>query len=199
MNKEFLSKQIAIYDLLREVFFNSLKEEDIDILHQKISPLAKEYQQTPFIQKLQSLSGDELDNARWDFNRLFIGPAKPLASTFESVHLTDKNLMMQNQTFEVRKYYNDIGIKVENQNHFPDDFIGFEYQYLYCLSILSLESKELDKMLLVRKDFIQNHPNKWFPLFAGDINKYAKEQIWKDLASLISLVSEEENRFLNLS
>ena len=95
----------------------------------------------------------------------------PLASTFESVQRSDKNLMMREYTFQVREYYEEVGLEVEKKNHFPDDFIGFEIQYLYYVSLLIVELikndefDNADELTKIKKEFINSHPQKWFPKF----------------------------------
>lgn len=195
MSKDFLNQQVLHYQFLREVFFSNWQNDGIEVL----KTLSQNFSKTPFADDILSINGDKLDEARWDYNRLFVGPSKPLASTFESVHLSDKNLLMQSQTFEVREFYDLIGLKVKNQNHIPDDFIGYEYEFLYCLSLISLDflndKEKFDESMKIRKEFIQKHQIPWIDKFCEDIKINAKEDIWINLSDFIKSVLEKEREF----
>lgn len=179
------------YDLLREVFFNQWNEKTLNTLLKKADLLTGDLKVLPFIKRLHKLDKRSLDEARWDYNRLFIGPKKPLASTFESVYRSEKNIMMREQTFQVREFYKQVGLEVENINQFPDDFIGFEFQYLFYVSLLISElikREEIEKaqeLETIKDEFIKAHPNMWFPEFCNDVKSESSEEIWKELADFI--------------
>ncbi len=189
------------YDLLRVVFFNHWKEDTIQEIIERVDLLNDDLKEKPFIKALKKLKGKELDEARWDYNRLFIGPKRPIASTFESVHRSEKKLMMREETFQVREFYSQVGLEVEKLNQFPDDFIGFEFQYLLYTALMVVElinDGEEDKakeLMEIREEFISKHPKQWFPEFCDDILKGSKEQIWKDLAAFILNILEQEEAF----
>lgn len=188
-------------DLLRVVFFNQWKENTIKDVIERAELLTDELKATAFVTNLKKLKGEALDEARWDYNKLFIGPKKPLASTFESVYRSEKKLMMRETTFQVREYYAQVGLEVENLNQFPDDFIGFEFQYLFYTALMVVElinNGEEDKakeLMEIRNEFITNHPKQWMSIFCDDILKSSNEQIWKDLAAFILNVLEQEEAF----
>ncbi|WP_331775048.1 TorD/DmsD family molecular chaperone [Sulfurospirillum sp. 1612] len=192
------------YDLLRVVFFNQWREETVLDLKQKADALKDESKKLAFVQDIELIKGDALDTARWEYNRLFIGPQKPLATPFESVYRSKKKLMMRESTFEVREFYANVGLEVERKDHFPDDFIGFEFQYLFYVSQLTvalIEHKKEDEAIALiheRKDFLAQHPNQWFPAFCDDISNHSKEKIWKDLAEFILNISKQEETFFEL-
>ncbi len=190
------------YDLLRELFFNQWTEETIGSLKQKSSNLSIDMKDIRFIKLLEKLQADMLDEARWDYNRLFIGPQKPLAIPFESSYRSDENLLMREFTYQVREYYSQVGIEVEELNHFPDDFIGFEFQYLYCMSLLIIESYktgnmiEVNSLLKTRKEFFDNHPKTWINKFSEDIIINSKQEVLKELGSFIQDIMKKEELFL---
>ncbi|WP_041958724.1 TorD/DmsD family molecular chaperone [Sulfurospirillum arsenophilum] len=188
-----------IYDLLRDVFFNQWTHDSIQSMLQKTKLLHATFGKSAFINKLQSLESEKLDFARWEYNRLFIGPRKPLAPPFESVYRSDKKLQMQHFAFEVREYYAQVGLEVELKNQFPDDFIGFEFQYLFYISRLIVEAlsegkdDEKKELLIIKQEFLKNHPNQWMNKFCNDILTESKEEIWKNLAELIIEVLHKED------
>ena len=189
------------YDLLRVVFFNQWKENTIWEVKDKAKLLNQELQSSAFVKNLEVLETSALDEARWEYNRLFIGPKKPLATPFESVYRSEKQIMMREFTFEVREFYSQVGLEVEKKDQFPDDFIGLEFQYLFYVSQLVVELIKSEKMeeakelILVREEFLQKHPKQWFPKFCDDISSHSEKQIWKDLAEFILNILKIEEEF----
>ena len=74
---EYHNNIAKAYDMLREVFFNQWTKNTLPSLLKKADLLDDKMKQTAFIKQLKSLSDDELDEARWEYNRLFIEPKKP--------------------------------------------------------------------------------------------------------------------------
>jgi TorA maturation chaperone TorD len=189
------------YDLLRVVFFNRWTKDTIWEPKKKAEVLSSDLKDSAFVKSLEALEGETLDEARWEYNKLFIGPKMPLANPFESVHRSQKKLMMREFTFEVREFYAQVGLKVENEGRFPDDFIGFEFQYLFYVSQLVVElinsgkEEEAKELILVRKEFLVKHTNQWFPKFCDDVSNQSEEQVWKNLASFILNISKIEEEF----
>jgi len=189
------------YDLMRVVFFNQWKDGTIFEIKDKAELLSEDLIELAFVKDLEGLKGEKLDEARWEYNRLFIGPKKPIAVPFESVYRSEKHLLMREFAYEVREFYAQVGLEVEKKDHFPDDFIGFEFQYLFYVSKLVIElikhkrEKEAEELILVRKEFLQEHPLKWFFDFCDDISKGSKEKIWKNLAEFILKILEKEKAF----
>lgn len=189
-------KFAKVYDLLREVFFNEWKETTINSLKEKADKLPNEFKNNLFISLLSKLEKKDIDEVRWEYNRLFIGPQKPLAIPFESPYRSDKNLLMQKFTYEVREYYSMLGLEVKDLNHFPDDYIGFEFQYLYFISLLIANTKEKDMNLYdlinLRTSFLQNHPLEWFDKFCKAIIDNSRIELWKELAFFIKELMNQE-------
>jgi len=189
------------YDLLRVVFFNQWKENSIWEVQKKAKLLNQELKEMAFVKNLESLKNITLDEARWEYNRLFIGPKKPLATPFESVYRSKKQLMMRESTFEVREFYAQVGLEVQRKDQFPDDFVGFEFQYLFYVSQLVVEliktNKEEDakEIILVRKEFLEKHPKQWFSKFCSDISNQSKIEMWKNLAQFILNILKLEEEF----
>ncbi len=190
-----------VYDLLRVVFFNQWKENTIWEIKNKSKLLNQKLQKSSFVKSLEVLETSDLDEVRWEYNRLFIGPKKPLATPFESVYRSQKQLMMRESTFEVREFYAQVGLEVEKKDQFPDDFIGLEFQYLFYVSQLVVELikakkiEEAKELILVREEFLYKHPKQWFPNFCDDISNNSEKQIWKNLAEFILNILKIEEEF----
>ncbi|AXH08585.1 hypothetical protein CP960_09100 [Malaciobacter halophilus] len=190
------------YDLLRILFFNQWTNENVSSFKEKSNDLNMDLKNSNFIQLIEELNNNMVNEARWDYNRLFVGPEKPLAMPFESSYRLNENLLMGKFTYQVRDYYSQVGIEVQNLNHFPDDFIGFEFQYLYYLSLLIIESykidniEEVNKFLKIRKEFFNNHPKAWINNFSEDIIINSKQTILKEFGIFIKEIMKKEENFL---
>ena len=192
---------INIYDLLRESFFNQFKKETIENIQSLSLNIKDNFKDDKYIKSLNTVNDSELDEFRWEYNRLFVGPKKPIAVPFESVYRSEKQLFMREETFKVREFYEEIGIEVEMKNKFPDDFIGFELQYLLYVShiIVQLleEGKSAKDYILLRKEFLDKHVNMWVYDFCDDISNNTKYEIWNSLSLLLRNVLDMEKKYLN--
>ena len=95
-----------------------------------------------------------IDEIRYEFNRLFVGPKRPKAEPYESVYF-DYQTMFGAKTMQVRSFYESSRLKLEDAqlDKFPDDFIGYELQYLYFLSFSALKAEDEHANLDVWKSF----------------------------------------------
>ncbi|CZE47728.1 TorD/DmsD family molecular chaperone [Campylobacter geochelonis] len=190
------------YDFLRELFFNELKHDSFEKVKIKALNLSLNLQSVDFVRHL--LNDINLDEARWEYNRLFIGPKKPPASPFESVYRSKKGLLMREFAYEVREIYANVGLEVQAKDHMPDDFLGFELQYLFYISSLARESlknekfSQADELIELRKEFLKEHILVWIYKFIDDIKTHSKEKIWVEFGEFLTSVFELEKKHLGL-
>ena len=74
----------------------------------------------------------ELEDSRWEYTRLFIGPYKFSCPPWESVYTSSKMLLMQEACDGVKSSYSEIGLIVNNPDLMPDH-IGIELNFLALL------------------------------------------------------------------
>lgn len=143
-----------------------------------------------------------LDEVRYEFNSLFVGPRRPKAVPYESTYF-DYKTMFGSQTMHVRQMYEASGLKVVDDkfDKFPDDFIGYELQYLYFLThqasvkFNNANTDEFYEIIRQKSDFIVAHPSKWFNKFSECCNQAAKLEVWKNFGDFLMkyLNNESEN------
>ncbi|WHY88885.1 molecular chaperone TorD family protein [Neobacillus novalis] len=122
------------------------------------------------IQQLQNLTDQALETFEFDFNRLFVGPNKLLASPFESSYQNFEGTVMQAETLKVRRFYYYEGLQVANEGGLPDDHIQFELEFILHL----LGSEDKNKVLQL---FLEKHLLKWVDQHWARIEEHSQNQI----------------------
>ncbi len=90
-------------------------------------------------------------DVEYDFNALFIGPAKLLAAPYASVYLDKNKLLMADSTLSVRNFMQHYGIGIANDIGIPDDHISYEIE----LIILLLQKSQEDEHFFCIKTILQ--------------------------------------------
>lgn len=199
-----LRQSLAAEDLLRRIFLQPLVKENLGEILNLTSELGKELKEHKFIAEFKKCKDDEalIDEIRYEFNTLFVGPRRPKALPYESTYFDYKTLFGA-QTMQVRAFYEAAGLKVEDEkfDKFPDDFIGYELQYLYFMSFLALDKiddeEQFYEIVRQKKDFVDTHPAKWFGEFARHCAKAANLEVWKGFGEFLNLYLSKE--ILNLA
>src|SRR4030067_2524293 len=65
-------------------------------------------------------SEQQIEDLLWEYTRLFIGPYKLPCPPWESVYTSGKRLMMQEAYDEVRGFYFEAGLQIDNPNIMGD-------------------------------------------------------------------------------
>lgn len=194
MNDKTINSLFA-EDIIRRVFLLELNKKNILDIINLAQNLDNKFKSSGFIVELEKVSKDDrlLDEMRWEFNTLFVGPRRPKASPYESVYF-DYHLMFGKQTMEVREFYEKLGLKIKELDKFPDDYIGFEFEYLYFASYKIQNSSEDQKDEIVKNklEFIKSHPQQWFYKFGENCDKFATQPVWQNLHSFLKLYLENE-------
>lgn len=189
----FLTQSLLVEDICRRIFIVSLDDENLGEILQISNNLSKNLKQNPFICELKKAKMDKnyLDEIRWEFNRLFVGPARPKAVAYESVYF-DYHTMFGKKTMEVREFYTKVGLKVAKFDKFPDDFIGYEFEYLYFMSHKALNLDSNDEILKDKYDFLISHPCNWFDKFCELCIKESKFEIWQNFGKFLQIYLKNE-------
>lgn len=119
--------------------------------------------------EIMRLSGDSSANIDWEmeefvFNRLFIGPAAPIAPKVASVYLDPEGCIQGRITGQVKGFYESVGLCLADMGREPEDTL--EYELDACRYLLLL-SEEVPEALEAYREFMNGHIALWVPLFAG--------------------------------
>lgn len=121
---------------------------------------------------------------------LFIGLNKVPAPVWESVYFSEKRLLFQEQTLQVREWYARFGLQAERINREPDDHIGLEMLFIAHLASLALHAIEqndepkLNEILQAQRDFLSEHLLRWGPVWAKLVKQHAATDFYHGIAHL---------------
>ncbi len=122
--------------------------------------------------------------------RMFIGLNKVPAPVWESVYFSEKRLMFQEQTLQIREWYARFGLQAERINKEPDDHIGLEMLFIAHLASLALQAFEqndepkLNEILQAQRDFLSEHLLRWGPVWAKLVKQHAATDFYRGIAHL---------------
>lgn len=120
-------------------------------------------------QHLEQVAEDDSirGEAVFDYNRLFIGPDKRLAPPYESVYCNPQRLLMQAQTLQVKKIYQELGLQNKQKGSMPEDHLGLELEFIaYLLHLLQTatadnQQEEAQRIADNYKQFFEEHIYNW--------------------------------------
>ena len=103
-------------------------------------------------------------DVEFGFNKLFVGPAAPIAPPYASVYLEPEPRTMGETTLLVRRIYQMLGLKCPHEGVIPDDHISLELDA--CLhmreGVLNSGSEQLRSLYHY---FLNRHMQHWIPAF----------------------------------
>jgi len=191
-------EEIEILALLKQIFWT----EPTKNLFKNLQVIPAISGETKIDKGLNLLSGVVVENKNRqdayledlaiEYARLFIGPQKPAAVPYASFYLTESKTMMSEVTTDVRKKYLDAGIAVKDLYKLPDDHIAIELEFLQYLvqRIIKLfddgkHNEEALKLFEMREKFLNEHFEKWVPLFEENIVKAAPDKFYLGASLLL--------------
>ncbi|RMF87316.1 MAG: hypothetical protein D6736_13090 [Nitrospinota bacterium] len=142
----------------------------IDALVQESTSLAR-YLETLATQDMATT----LEALRVEYNRLFVGPASPLAHPYESVYRTPGGWVMGECTLEVLQMYREEGLYPDAGYKDLPDHISMELEYMACLCQREAEARERGEEEGVRlygekeHRFLKAHLASWIPQFCARV------------------------------
>lgn len=102
-----------------------------------------------------------------DHRDLFEGPDHVLACPYESVYLSDEHLTFEQETRNVRAFYQRFGVQAPSLGTEPDDHIGLELSFIAHLCVLGLDAIEASDadaetaLIASVGDFLGQHLLRW--------------------------------------
>jgi TorA maturation chaperone TorD len=200
--KAVLTGETLIFSLLGKALYEELDRAWLDTLIDKEifaeAPFGVEQAETQRgLELLQrwadenraGISDDEFKALKKDQLYLFIGTNQVLAPVWESVYFSEKRLVFQEQTMQVREWYARFGLQIERLNKEPDDHIGLELSFVghltsRALQALEEDQKSFDEILQAQRDFLSDHILRWGPAWTKLVKQYAETDFYRGLAHL---------------
>ncbi len=140
----------------------------------------------------EGLSDEAYTALENDYLNLFIGPGPVVAPPWESVYFSDDGLLFQPRTLEVRAYYRQFGLEMENLYQEPDDHIALEISFVAYLATLALQALETQNeetftnLQTTQCQFLSRHLLTWGTSWCALVNTYAKTDFYQGLGLLVS-------------
>ncbi|WP_237715540.1 MULTISPECIES: TorD/DmsD family molecular chaperone [Pelosinus] len=192
-----LAKRYSLYSLFKQYYQGEWE------LARKVAATIQQY--VPVNDNLSFQQDHQLDEAAlFDYNRLFVGPGKLLASPYESAYRNAQGLVMQEETIAVRQFYLQAGIEVSNKNAIPDDHLGLEFEFIcYLLSregerLQADDSSTANHYAALYQEFCQQHILSWVYQHCDDILTHGRTWLCRDTAiALVRFLQREEANFLS--
>lgn len=124
-----------------------------------------------------------------DYAALFIGPSELPAPPYGSVYLEKGRALMGATTLQVQKFYEDVGLQVEEKE--PADHIAIELEFMAFLhgreasALQAGASEEADRMKDLREKFFSGWLKPWVADFCTAIRRGGKNPFYVSLADCL--------------
>lgn len=125
-----------------------------------------------------------------DHRDLFEGPDHVLACPYESVYLSDEHLTFEQETRDVRAFYQRFGLQAPSLGTEPDDHIGLELSFISHLCVLGLDAIEAadadaeSAMIASVADFLEQHLLRWVDDCLDRVVEHATTDFYRGLGHL---------------
>jgi putative dimethyl sulfoxide reductase chaperone len=137
------------------------------------------------------ISDKDFAELKQDYTRLFIGldPVLPVPP-WESVYLNKEHMVFQEETRQVRGWYQRFNLLPEKINKEPDDHIALELLFLVRLGQLSLLALEqnnpqaFDSYCQAQAGFLSEHLLRWGLVWCRLMEKHAATDLYRGLGHL---------------
>lgn len=136
---------------------------------------------------------DSLLELARDYVRTFIGHGvngHSAAYPYESVHTSEKRLLMQQARAEVLTAYRANGLKKDEHWRECEDHIAVELEFMQVMCDRTadlLRSGDEDgaiENLRMQRDFVAQHLANWVPMLAADMLRFAQTGLYRGLSEL---------------
>lgn len=140
-----------------------------------------------------------------DFTRCFIGQGMSSFSAaypFESVHTSEKRLLMQDARDEVMAIMRSEGVEKRPDFHDSEDHIAVELEFMEVLAqrtaaaLRAGDEATATRLLTCQRNFLEDHLASWVPLLASDMRTFAKTNFYQGLSYVTEGFLAEDGAYL---
>lgn len=200
---DIMAARHFMYSLLKRAFIEEPNKEFITMLSDgdmlKNIPFADENELIRegsediflFTQDPELFKDNNMDELAADYAMLYLGPGSLKAPPYESVHLSDKPLVFQDETIEVRKEYIREELLPEKYNLEPDDHMSLELDFMAYLTKKATKELRADNYKKAKatfkkqKGFLADHLSLWSPMFADKTIKHATMDYYRGMGKML--------------
>ncbi len=121
-----------------------------------------------------------------EYNRLFVGPARPVAPPYESVWRDPQGQVMGPPAQAVQQQYAEAGLALSPDYHDLPDHLAIELGFMAYLSAQQAETEGDDRLPWAERAsaFLQQHLLVWLPPFCQRIRQESRHPFYTALANL---------------
>lgn len=142
------------------------------------------------------------DEARREYNMLFVGPGKPTAPFWESVYLDERELLFLPSTSDVRMRYAAEGFKIAGKEKQAEDAVHYQFDFLASLAWKMSEAldvdalDELSRLARVSLDFETDHMLNWLPKMAQRASDHSTHFFYPQLCTFAAAMIDFDSQLL---
>jgi len=136
---------------------------------------------------LDSCCDLDVDAAKMEYTRLFLGPDKLIAPPWESCYTAKERALFQESTLQVRSWYQQYSYVPAGYPSHPDDHISLMMHFLALTTERAAQCLESDLMcgykslLEGQKLFEKNHILNWMDAYCADMDKSETKVLYPQL------------------
>ncbi|WP_350453991.1 TorD/DmsD family molecular chaperone [Slackia heliotrinireducens] len=206
MTEERLAARTYVYTVLQNILGNDPTAEQFEALDQEVLSAAYEelgLGDSATLNRLVANAAQDVESAKREYMRVFVGPFKLPTPLWESVHMTGEDALFQEITLQVRKRYRAEGILPAEYPHVPDDHIALELDFLRTLAVRAQEAlaagdEEACRAALVSShEFLEKHLTRWAHRFAKGLEQSGCSAYYAGVASAAARFADADAAWLS--
>ena len=196
---DFMTRRARTYGLLARIFRVEVDGKFLEELRHLKFPTSTgnehvDYGYRTMYNYLKGTWEDTLLDLARDYARTFIGHGnngRSAAYPFESVHTSEKRLLMQDARDEVLAVYRANLLKKGEEWNDCEDHIALELEFRLVMSERTAkalkEGKEDEavEMLKTQRAFVGQHLANWVPMFVSDIKYFSQTDLYIGAGELL--------------
>ena len=196
---DFMTRRARTYGLLARIFRVEVDGKFLEELRHLKFPTSTgnehvDYGYRTMYNYLKGTWEDTLLDLARDYARTFIGHGnngRSAAYPFESVHTSEKRLLMQDARDEVLAVYRANLLKKGEEWNDCEDHIALELEFMQVMSERTAkalkEGKEDEavEMLKTQRAFVGQHLANWVPMFVSDIKYFSQTDLYIGAGGLL--------------
>ena len=196
---DFMTRRARTYGLLARIFRVEVDGKFLEELRHLKFPTSTgnehvDYGYRTMYNYLKGTWEDPLLDLARDYARTFIGHGnngRSAAYPFESVHTSEKRLLMQDARDEVLAIYRANLLKKGEEWNDCEDHIALELEFMQVMSERTAkalkEGKEDEavEMLKTQRAFVGQHLANWVPMFVSDIKYFSQTDLYIGAGELL--------------
>ena len=196
---DFMTRRARTYGLLARIFRVEVDGKFLEELRHLKFPTSTgnehvDYGYRTMYNYLKGTWEDTLLDLARDYARTFIGHGnngRSAAYPFESVHTSEKRLLMQDARDEVLAIYRANLLKKGEEWNDCEDHIALELEFMQVMSERTAkalkEGKEDEavELLKTQRAFVGQHLANWVPMFVSDIKYFSQTDLYIGAGELL--------------